>query len=55
MTGGRGHMPAMFEHLQNGELNAMFLITHRTSLEDVSRRPLFKDKEEGCVRAVSAP
>jgi threonine dehydrogenase-like Zn-dependent dehydrogenase len=53
---GQRYMPAMFEHVQKGELDPTFLITHRMSLEDAPRGyDLFKSKDEGCVRAVFAP
>jgi threonine dehydrogenase-like Zn-dependent dehydrogenase len=49
---GQRYMPAMFEHLQRGELDTSFLITHRMSLEEGPRGyELFKNKEDGCVRA----
>ncbi len=49
-------MPRMFEHLQRGELDTSFLITHRMSLEEAPRGyQMFKDKEDGCLRAVFAP
>jgi threonine dehydrogenase-like Zn-dependent dehydrogenase len=53
---GQRYMPQMLEHVQNGELDPSFLITHRMSLEEAPRGyELFKDKEDGCVRAVFAP
>jgi threonine dehydrogenase-like Zn-dependent dehydrogenase len=53
---GQRYMPRMFQHLQAGELDPSFLITHRMSLEDAPRGyQMFKDKEDGCVRAVFAP
>jgi threonine dehydrogenase-like Zn-dependent dehydrogenase len=53
---GQRYMPKMFQHVQDGELDPSFLITHRMSLEEAPRGyELFKDKEDGCVRAVFAP
>jgi threonine dehydrogenase-like Zn-dependent dehydrogenase len=53
---GQRYMPKMLQHVQEGELDPSFLITHRMSLEDAPRGyELFKDKAEGCVRAVFAP
>jgi threonine dehydrogenase-like Zn-dependent dehydrogenase len=53
---GQRYMPAMLEHVQNGELDPSFLITHRMSLEDGPRGyDMFKNKEDGCVRAVFTP
>jgi threonine dehydrogenase-like Zn-dependent dehydrogenase len=49
-------MPRMFEHVLKGELDPAILVTHRMSLEDAPKGyELFKDKQEGCVRAVFAP
>lgn len=53
---GQRYVPAMLEHVQRGELDPSFLITHRMSLEEAPRGyEIFKRKEEGCVRAVFAP
>jgi threonine dehydrogenase-like Zn-dependent dehydrogenase len=53
---GQRYMPKMFQHLQAGELDPSFLITHRMSLEEAPRGyEMFKDKQDGCVRAVFAP
>jgi threonine dehydrogenase-like Zn-dependent dehydrogenase len=46
----------MLEHVQKGELDPSFLISHRMPLEEAARGyAMFKDKEDGCVRAVFAP
>jgi threonine dehydrogenase-like Zn-dependent dehydrogenase len=53
---GQAYMPRMLGHVQAGELNPSFLITHRMSLEEAPRGyELFKEKKDGCVRAVFAP
>jgi threonine dehydrogenase-like Zn-dependent dehydrogenase len=53
---GQRYMPKLFQHVQAGELDPSFLITHRMSLEDAPRGyEMFRDKEDGCVRAVFAP
>jgi threonine dehydrogenase-like Zn-dependent dehydrogenase len=53
---GQRYMPRMLEHVQNGELDPSFLATHRMSLEDAPRGyRMFRDKEDGCLRAVFAP
>jgi threonine dehydrogenase-like Zn-dependent dehydrogenase len=53
---GQRYMPRMMEHLQRGELDTSFLVTHRMSLEESPRGyEIFKNKEDGCVRAVFAP
>jgi threonine dehydrogenase-like Zn-dependent dehydrogenase len=53
---GQRYMPRMLEHVQRGELDPSYLITHRMSLEEAPRGyELFKEKQDGCVRAVFAP
>ncbi|MBE2315975.1 glutathione-dependent formaldehyde dehydrogenase [Solirubrobacter sp. CPCC 204708] len=53
---GQRYMPAMLEHVQKGELDPSFLVTHRMSLEDSPKGyQLFKDKEDNCMRAVFKP
>ena len=53
---GQRYMPRMLEHVQRGELDPSFLITHRMPLEEAPRGyELFKEKEDGCLRAVFAP
>ena len=53
---GQRYMPKMLEHVLNGELDPSFLASHHMSLEDAPRGyELFKEKEDGCVRAVFAP
>jgi threonine dehydrogenase-like Zn-dependent dehydrogenase len=53
---GHKYLPRLLEHASRGELDPSFLITHRFSLEDSPRGyDLFKNKQEGCVRAVFAP
>ena len=53
---GQRYMGRMMEHVQRGELDPSFLLTHRMSLEDAPRGyEMFKDKQDGCLRAVFAP
>jgi threonine dehydrogenase-like Zn-dependent dehydrogenase len=53
---GQRYMPQMLEHVQQGELDPSFLVTHRMSLEEAPRGyDMFKSKEDGCRRAVFAP
>jgi threonine dehydrogenase-like Zn-dependent dehydrogenase len=53
---GQRYMPAMLEHVQKGELDPSFLITHRLPLDDAAHGyDLFKNKEDGCLRAVFTP
>jgi threonine dehydrogenase-like Zn-dependent dehydrogenase len=53
---GQRYMPRMLEHVQKGELDPSFLITHRMPLEEAPRGyQMFKDKEDNCLRAVFTP
>ena len=53
---GQRYMTRMLEHVQAGELDPSFLLTHRMSLEDGPRGyELFKEKQDGCLRAAFAP
>ena len=53
---GQRYMPQMLERVQNGELDPSFLVTHRMPLEEAPRGyEMFRDKEDGCLRAVFAP
>jgi threonine dehydrogenase-like Zn-dependent dehydrogenase len=53
---GQRYVPRMFEHVLAGELDPAVMATHRMSLEEAPRGyELFKDKREGCIRAVFAP
>jgi threonine dehydrogenase-like Zn-dependent dehydrogenase len=46
----------MLEHVQAGELDPSFMLTHDMSLEDAPRGyELFKKKEDGCLRAAFRP
>lgn len=49
-------MPDMMAAVQNGQLDPSFLITHRMSLEESARGyEMFKNKEDGCLRAAFTP
>ena len=53
---GQAYVPRLLEHAAAGELDPAYLATHRFSLEDsVKGYAMFKDKQDGCVRAVFAP
>lgn len=53
---GQRYMPPMLEHVQEGELDPSIMLTHRMSLEEGPRGyEIFKNKEDGCVRAAFAP
>ncbi|GAA2023234.1 zinc-dependent alcohol dehydrogenase [Pseudokineococcus marinus] len=53
---GQTHMAAMLEHVQAGRIDPTPLATHTMPLEEsVEGYRLFKEKEDGCVRAVFRP
>jgi threonine dehydrogenase-like Zn-dependent dehydrogenase len=53
---GQNYVQRLLEHASKGELDPSYLATHRFSLEDAPRGyDMFKNKEDGCVRAVFAP
>jgi threonine dehydrogenase-like Zn-dependent dehydrogenase len=53
---GQKYVGRMMEHLQKGEFDLSFLATHRYPLEDSPTGYMqFKEKSDGCVRAVFVP
>jgi threonine dehydrogenase-like Zn-dependent dehydrogenase len=53
---GQRYMAQMIEHVQAGDLDPSFLLTHRMSLEDGPRGyEMFKEKQDGCLRAAFVP
>jgi threonine dehydrogenase-like Zn-dependent dehydrogenase len=53
---GQAYVPRLLAHAASGELDPAYLGTHHFSLEDsVKGYAMFKDKQDGCVRAVFAP
>jgi threonine dehydrogenase-like Zn-dependent dehydrogenase len=50
------YLPRLLEHIQNGDLDPTFLITHRLSLEEApSAYETFTHKEDSCVKVVLKP
>ena len=46
----------IFEHIQAGELDPSYLMTHTASLEDGPQGyAMFKHKSDDCLRVVFAP
>jgi threonine dehydrogenase-like Zn-dependent dehydrogenase len=53
---GQRYMPQLLEYVADGRLDPSYLATHHFSLEDSPRGyAMFKNKEQGCVRAVFVP
>jgi threonine dehydrogenase-like Zn-dependent dehydrogenase len=53
---GQRYIPMLLERMVNGELETDHLATHVMSLDEGPRGyEMFKNKEDGCVRAVFEP
>ncbi|AYF78531.1 glutathione-dependent formaldehyde dehydrogenase [Nocardia yunnanensis] len=53
---GQRYVPRMLDYIQQGDLDPSYLITHDLPLEDAARGyDLFKNKSDGCLRAVFRP
>jgi threonine dehydrogenase-like Zn-dependent dehydrogenase len=53
---GQRYVPQLLEHATEGDLDPSYLATHEFSLEDSPRGyEMFKEKEDGCIRAVFTP
>ncbi len=52
---GQRYMSQMLQHVQAGDLDPSFLLTHRMSLEDAPRGHEMFKKEDGCLRAAFTP
>lgn len=53
---GQKYVRRLLQHIERGELDTGSLATHTMSLEDSVRGyQMFKDKQDGCVRAVFVP
>ncbi|MEA3251654.1 MAG: zinc-dependent alcohol dehydrogenase [Pseudomonadota bacterium] len=53
---GQRYVARIFEHIQKGELDPSYLLTHPMSLEDSpGGYTMFRDKDQACLRAVFVP
>ena len=53
---GQRYIERIFEHIQKGELDPAYLLTHPMSLEDSPEGyAMFRDKDHECLRAVFMP
>ncbi|MGW5519952.1 zinc-dependent alcohol dehydrogenase [Nocardia africana] len=53
---GQRYVRRIFDYIQQGDLDPTYLITHDLPLEDSVRGyDMFKNKREGCVRAIFRP
>lgn len=50
------YLPKLMKHIQDGDVDPTFMITHRLSLEEApGAYDTFKNKEDGCVKVVLSP
>ncbi len=50
------YMRPLLQHIENGDLDPTFVITHRLGLEEApSGYETFKHKQDGCVKVVLKP
>jgi threonine dehydrogenase-like Zn-dependent dehydrogenase len=50
------YVPKLMEHVQKGEIDPTFLITHRLPLEQAPEAyKIFKEKNDGCVKVCLKP
>ncbi len=50
------YLPRLLQHIQEGDVDPSFLITHRLSLDDApGAYETFKKKEDGCIKVVLQP
>ena len=53
---GQRYIPMLLDRIAAGDLDTRHLVTHEMSLDEAPRGyQMFKDKEDGCVRAVFRP
>jgi threonine dehydrogenase-like Zn-dependent dehydrogenase len=53
---GQRYVPRLLGHVERGELDPSYLITHRLPLDEAPRGDeMFKKKQDGCVRVVFTP
>lgn len=53
---GQRYVKRLFDHIQRGELDTSYLLTHKWSLDDAPEGyRMFKEKNDNCMRVVFAP
>jgi threonine dehydrogenase-like Zn-dependent dehydrogenase len=53
---GQRYIPMLLDRIARGDLDTRHLVSHEMSLDDAPRGyEMFKNKEDGCVRAVFRP
>jgi threonine dehydrogenase-like Zn-dependent dehydrogenase len=50
------YLPRLLRHIENGDIDPSFVITHRASLDDApAMYKTFRDKKDGCVKVILKP
>ncbi len=50
------YLPTLLAHIQNGDIDPSFVVTHRVPIDDAPRMyKTFRDKKEGCIKVVLKP
>jgi threonine dehydrogenase-like Zn-dependent dehydrogenase len=50
------YMPRLLEHIERGDIDPSFIITHRVALEDAPEMyKTFREKDDSCIKVVMTP
>jgi threonine dehydrogenase-like Zn-dependent dehydrogenase len=50
------YLPALLRHIENGDIDPSFVVTHTTSIDDAPEMyKTFRDKKDGCIKVVLKP
>jgi threonine dehydrogenase-like Zn-dependent dehydrogenase len=50
------YLPRLLRHIQNGDIDPSFVVTHRVSIDDAPKMyKTFKEKRDGCIKVVLKP
>jgi len=50
------YMPRLLDHIERGDIDPSFIITHRVALEDAPEMyQTFREKEDACIKVVMTP
>ena len=50
------YLPPLLDHIESGEIDPSFVITHRVPLDEAPEMyKTFRDKKDGCIKVVLKP
>jgi threonine dehydrogenase-like Zn-dependent dehydrogenase len=50
------YLPKLLQHIQNGDIDPSFVVTHRVSIDEApAMYKTFRDKQDGCIKVVLKP